>query len=209
MKTSMILALFSLLLLGCNKEAVNFHIKIINPATGEGYANHEFYIKSSKTGSDGQIVKTEYTGFTDQNGEAIVPLKIKKSVAHYVTPSVVTNTCYINSIDLYYNNTNDLNPEFVFEIAPCAYSKLTINNVNCEGPSDLMVLYQGNQIGTFDGGYAWQHQGCAFWQTNGQSDIPMGKVYYRWEVTRSSGTTIYFDTVYYAPGVLTEYTINY
>lgn len=198
-----------LLLIGCNKATVNFHVKIINPATGEGYANHEFYIKSSKTGSDGQIVKTEYTGFTDQNGEAIVPLKIKKSVAHYVTPSVVPNTCYINSIDLYYNNISDLNPQFIFEIAPCAYSKLTINNVNCEGPNDLMVLYRSNQIGTSDGSFGWQHHGCAFWQTNGQSDIPMGNVYYRWEVTRSSGTTIYYDTVYYAPGVLTEYEINY
>jgi hypothetical protein len=50
MKKSIILALFNLFLISCNKETVDFHVKIINPATGEGYANHKFYIKSSRTG---------------------------------------------------------------------------------------------------------------------------------------------------------------
>jgi hypothetical protein len=196
--------------ISCKKKA-NFHVKIINPATGEGYANTKFFVKSEKTGADGEIVKTEASGITNENGEALVTsLKISNAKSYYVIPESIPNICYINDVKIYYTDrlTNP-NPQFTFEIAPCAYSKLTINNVNCEGPDDLMVLYQGNQIGTFDGSFGWQHHGCAFWQTNGQSDIPMGKVYYRWEVTRSSGTTIHYDTVYYAPGVLTEYEINY
>lgn len=42
-------ALFSLLLLGCNKSNVNFNVKIINPATGEGYTNTKFHISNYKT----------------------------------------------------------------------------------------------------------------------------------------------------------------
>ncbi len=213
MKTKMILAFFSLIILGCNKATVNFHVKIINPATGEGYANHEFYIKSSKTGSDGQIVKTEYTGFTDQNGEAIVPLKIKKSVAHYVTPSVVSNTCYINSIDLYYNNTSDPNPQFIFEIAPCAQLKLNIQNVNCEGPNDhFKLIYNGRQVGGDDGligAVVKDEFGCYTFEQGHWSDVPMGKRYYKWEVTRSTGTTVTYDTVSLNQGEQKVYNINY
>jgi hypothetical protein len=209
MKTKRILILFSFLLLGCNKETVNFHIKIINPATGEGYPNTQFAVISERTGANGEVLKTEAHGATNDAGEAIVAINVKGNKSYYVTIEALPNICYVNDIRKYYNDWSNKNPEFVFEIAPCAYSKLTINNVNCEGPNDLMVLYRSNQIGTTDGNFGWQHHGCAFWQTNGQSDIPMGNVYFRWEVTRSGGTTIYYDTVYYAPGVLTEYEINY
>jgi len=211
MKTNWIIAFLILTALNsCNKKFdAQFHVKIINPATGEGYANTKFYVISERTGANGEVVKTEAQGTTNSAGEANVTVSIKASKSYFVTIEALPNICYVDDIRKYYNDWSNKNPEFVFEIAPCAYSKLTINNVNCEGPNDLMVLYQGNQIGTFDGSYGWQHHGCVFWQTNGQSDIPMGKVYYRWEVTRSSGTTIHYDTVYYATGVLTEYTINY
>lgn len=195
MKTKLTFALFCLLLLSCKKD-VNFHVKIINPATGEGYANHEFYIKSSKTGSDGQIVKTEYTGFTDQNGEAIVPLKIKKNVAHYVTPSVVPNTCFINSIDLYYNNTSDPNPEFTFEIAPCAQLKLNIQNVNCEGPSDLLNFKNKYNYTEWGSGWSTDRLGCYTYESPEYFDVPAGWRIYQWRVIRPSGTVIYEDSIY-------------
>ena len=197
MKTTLTFALLCLLLLSCKKN-VNFHVKIINPATGEGYANHEFYIKSSKTGSDGQIVKTEYTGFTDQNGEAIVPLKIKKNVAHYVTPSVVPNTCYINSIDLYYNNTSDPNPQFTFEIAPCGNLQINVKNINCQGPSDKIVFHfkpeyldgTGNML-------PLERFGC-YENEFIQETVPMGNWIATWTVTKN-GITTNHDSLFYIP----------
>jgi hypothetical protein len=197
MKTKITFALFCLLLLSCKKD-VNFHVKIINPATGEGYANHEFYIKSSKTGSDGQIVKTEYTGVTDQNGEAIVPLKIKKSVAYYVTPAVVPNTCYINSIDLYYNNTSDPNPQFTFEIALCGNLQINVKNINCQGPSDKIVFHfkpeyldgTGNML-------PLERFGC-YENEFIQETVPMGNWIATWTVTKN-GITTNHDSLFYIP----------
>jgi hypothetical protein len=209
MKTNLIIGiLIFITLFSCNKNT-NFHVKIINPATGEGYANTKFFVRSERTGMNGEVLKTEAEGTTNDLGEAVVAINVKGNKSYYVTIEALPNICYINDIRKYYNDRTDRNPEFVFENAPCAYSKLTINNVNCESPNDLMVLYRSNQIGTSDATFGWQHHGCAFWQTNGHSDIPMGNVYFRWEVTRSGGTTIHYDTVYYAPGVLTEYEINY
>lgn len=199
-----------LLLSSCNKATVNFHVKIINPATGEGYANHEFYIKSTKTGSDGQIVKTEYTGFTDQNGEAIVPLKIKKNVAHYVTPSVVPNTCYINSIDLYYNNTSEPNPEFIFEIAPCGKIKVNIHNVNCEGPNDTLILERNYQNGNDNVYLPVTILGC-YSQPGVTVSVPMGNYEIKWTVIRS-GISQTFTDMLFVPKEgegIGEYTINY
>ena len=135
MKTSIVLTIIAIMLFGCNKTTVNFHVKIVNPATGEGYANHQFYINSSRTGINGENVKTRFKGTTNEDGEAIVTLKVNKDT-WFVTCEAVPNTCYINKPKQHYSNRTDLNPQFTFEIAPCAYSKLTINNVNCEGTND-------------------------------------------------------------------------
>jgi hypothetical protein len=211
MKTKIIFVLpLIVLLFSCAKERT-IKVSALNPATGIGYADLRITIYASKTGADGEELTKVYEGNLNDNGEVYATFNVKKGRYYVIKCQSPTNVnvCYTNNTTYTYDIHDPNNREFTFEIAPCAYSKLTINNVNCEGPNDLMVLYRSNQIGTSDGNFGWQHNGCAFWQTNGQSDIPMGKVYYRWEVTRSSGTTIHYDTVYYAPGVLTEYEINY
>ena len=72
-----------------------------------------------------------------------------------------------------------------------------------------MILYQGNQIGSFDYNEPWEHDSCADWQSNGYSKVPMGNQYYKWVVTRSGLTNTYYDTVYLAEGEYKTYTINY
>lgn len=211
MKTSIILLLsLYTLLFSCAKERT-IKVSAINPATGLGYADLRIRIFESKTGADGEELTQVYQGYLNDSGTLYATFKVKKGVYYVITcqspPN--TNVCYTNNTTYTYSINAPNSKEFVFEIAPCAYSKLTINNVNCEGPNDLMVLYQNLQVGSSSGGSGWQHNGCAFWQTNGQSQHAMGNIYYRWEVTRSGGTTIYHDTVYYAPEVLTEYEINY
>lgn len=51
MKTIWIIAFLILTtLISCNKKFdAQFHVKIINPATGEGYANTKFHISNYKT----------------------------------------------------------------------------------------------------------------------------------------------------------------
>lgn len=96
-----------------------------------------------------------------------------------------------------------------FHLVPYSYSKLIINNVNCQGPSDLFKLYRQNQLGTLDGSFGWVHEGCVYWETNGYSEILMGDVYYKWEVTRGGNTEIFYDTIFYPAGESITYEINY
>ena len=213
MKTGMILVFFSLMLLGCNKETVNFHIKIINPATGEGYANIKFFVRSERTGMNGEVLKTEAEGITNANGEAVVNLKVKSNKSYYVVCEALPDICYINDIRKYYNDWSNKNPEFVFEIAPCAQLKLKIQNVNCEGPNDhFKLFYNGRQVGGQDGligAVVKDEYGCYTFEQGHWSDVPMGKRYYKWEVTRSTGTTVTYDTVSLNQGEQKVYNINY
>jgi hypothetical protein len=210
MKTKIIFVLpLIVLLFSCAKERT-IKVSAINPATDVGYADLRITIHASKTGADGEELTKVYEGYLNENGEVYATFKVKKGRYYIIKCQSPTNVnvCYTNNTTYTYDIHDPNNKEFVFEIAPCAYSKLTINNVNCEGPNDLMVLFQNLQVGS-SVTTGWQHHGCAFWQTNGQSQHAMGNIYYRWEVTRSGNTTIHYDTVYYAPGVLTEYEINY
>lgn len=81
--------------------------------------------------------------------------------------------------------------------------------MNCEGASDVMKLYQGNEIGSFNYSQPWEHDACAFWESNGYTNIPMGGQYYKWEITRNNITTTYFDTIYLNAGEYRTSEINY
>lgn len=199
MKTSIILALFSLFLISCNKETVYFHVKIINPATGEGYANHKFYIKSSRTGMNGENVKTRYSGTTNDNGEAIVRLKVNKDT-WFLTCEAVPNTCYINNPKQHYSNRSDKNPEFIFEIAPCAQLKLKIQNVNCEGPSDLLNFKNKYSYTQWESGWSTDRFGCYTWESPEYFNVPAGWRIYHWRVIRPSETVIYEDSIFLNAG---------
>ena len=119
-------------------------------------------------------------------------------MAHYVTPSVVPNTCYINSIDLYYNNTSDPNPQFTFEIAPCGNLQINVKNINCQGPSDKIVFHfkpeyldgTGNML-------PLERFGC-YENEFIQETVPMGNWIATWTVTKN-GITTNHDSLFYIP----------
>ena len=207
MKIVMILFL-SFLVVSCGKKN-QIKVTAKNAATGEGFADLGFRIFEVKpyTTPTGEVQELVYEGNFNANGEAVADIRLKNR-SYVITTVSPGPMCYINNTQYFFHRDDD-NLKFDFLFAPCAYSKLIINNVNCEGSDDKFVLYRENQIGSIDGSFGWEHLGCAFWETNGYSDIPMGEVYFRWEVTRSGNTEVFFDTVFYPPGENTTYEINY
>ncbi len=199
MKTNLIIGiLISMSLLSCNKST-NFHVKIINPATGEGYANTNFAVISERTGANGEVVKTEVEGTTNEQGEAMVEVKVKGNKSYYVVPEAIPNICYINDIRKYYNDRTDKNPEFVFEIAPCAQLKLNIQNVNCEGPDDLLNFMNRYSYTEWQS-WSTDRLGCYTWESPEYFNVPAGWRIYRWRVIRPSGTVIYEDSIFLNAG---------
>lgn len=206
MKKLFLILIIGTLFFSCKKERT-FHITAKNAVTGEPYPGLSYNIERSWSGSFENKYKTVGSGVLDENGEVYFTKRLHKNSSYSISVAAPSNTCYMNSSDLHAGGEKNFKAEF--EFAECAYSKLIINNVNCTGVSDKLILFRKNQIGSIDGDFGWEHNGCAYWETNGYSDIAMGNVYFRWEVTRSGSTNTYYDTVYYAPGEYRTYEINY
>jgi hypothetical protein len=198
--TLMFMAFFS-----CKKKTM-IKVHVENVATGEPYVDQLIYIRENPQNVN-QENSTVYEGYTDSEGKLFIDLKYRRNAKYFIFVSLPESYCYLHSLSYPINKekTNDIH----FRLAPCAQLKLKIENVNCEGAGDEMVLYQGNQIGSFDFNQPWEHDGCAFWESNGYSNVPMGEQYYRWEVTRSGTTEIFHDTIYLEEGEQRVYEILY
>src|SRR5690554_2582483 len=201
------LLIISLLLFFSCKKKQTIHITAKNAVTGEPYPGLSYEIMRSWSGSFENKYKSVGLGVLDANGEAFFSKRLHDNSSYSISVAPPPNTCYISDSDLHAGREKNFKAEF--EFAECAYSKLIINNANCNGASDKFVLFRKNQIGSINGNFGWEHLGCAYWETNGYSDIPMGNVYFRWEVSRNGTNSIYYDTVFYAPGEYKTYEINY
>src|SRR5690554_980396 len=211
MKKLILIMIVGMVFFSCKKKQT-IHITAKNAATGEPYSGLTYYVVTHKNvlkPYGGKKAKTVATGTLDENGEAIVTKRLSKNNGHGVRVEEPENSCYNKNIQLYFSEEDGKNFKAEFEFAECAYLKLKIENVNCLGLNDKLILYQGNKVGSFNYNQPWEHNGCAYWETSGYSNIPMGEQYYKWEVTRNNVTNIYYDTIYLNPGEYKTYEINY
>src|SRR5690554_353881 len=206
MKKLFLILIIGTLFFSCKKERT-FHITAKNAVTGEPYPGLSYNIERSWSGSFENKYKTVGSGVLDENGEVYFTKRLHKNSSYSISVAAPSNTCYMNSSDLHAGGEKNFKAEF--EYAECAYLKLKIENVNCLGLNDKLILYQGNKVGSFNYNQPWEHNGCAYWETSGYSNIPMGEQYYKWEVTRNNVTNIYYDTIYLNPGEYKTYEINY
>jgi hypothetical protein len=196
-----------LLLVACTKHR---EIKIIgrNAVTGQGYEGLAYKVVSSKTGNDGEVYRTEATGNLDANGEAFVSIKQRKGRSYSLRVFGPSNNCYTNEVIQSFDSPYDVNGTFTFEFAECAYLKQNITNINCQGSSDYMILKTSNQVNSL-GVTGWEFFGCNGYVGDHFSEVPFGKYYFEWEVTRNNITNTYYDTIYLSPGEYKTYDINY
>ncbi len=207
MKTLFSILIFCLFLFSCGKER-SITIKAINAATGQAYAGLEYRVASSRTGINGEKYRTEASGVLDAHGMAVVNIKQKDSRTYSVRVVEPANTCYNKEITQYFDSPYDVNGTFTFEFAECAYLMQNVNNINCQGGGDYMILYTKNQVNSL-GVTGWEFFGCNGYIGDHYSSVPIGKYYFQWEVTRNSITNTYYDTIYLSPGEYRTYDINY
>ena|SRR5574343_218292 len=199
--------LISLSLFACSKHR---EIKIIgrNAVTGQGYEGLQYEVVSSRTGNDGEVYRTEALGNLNANGEAFVSIKQKNSRTYSIRLFGPSNSCYSNNVIQYFDSPYDVNGTFTFEFAECAYLKQNITNVNCQGTSDYMILKTSNQVNSL-GATGWEFFGCNGYVGDHFSEVPFGKYYFEWKVTRNNITNTYYDTIYLSPGEYKTYDIIY
>ena len=199
--------LLSLAVVSCGKKRT-IHITATNGATGERYAGLQYYVVSSTSTGAGEKYKTEKSGFLNENGEATEVIREKQFRTYAVRVVEPENSCYNKEITMYFGGANDKNGHFDFVFAECAYLKRNINNVNCQGGGDYMILYTKNHVNSL-GETGWEFFGCNGYVGDHFSSVPMGKYYFEWHVTRNSITNIYYDTIDLSPGEYRTYDINY
>jgi len=209
--------LFVFLLFSCTKFGRNITVKgkVVNPITGTTYSNLKVQlVKSESLSLPGGFKEIKHT-FTDENGNfEINASRISKIWVQIQSGSELYVLGWYQDGEYISDNFRATaqkreTMEADFHVVPYSYSKLIINNVNCQDSNDLLVLYRQNQFETLDGAFGWEHEGCAYWETNGYSEILMGNQYYKWEVTRGGITEVFYDTVFYSAGEQSTYEINY
>ena len=213
MQTNFLYLIIFLMIVSCGKKN-QLKVTAKNAATGEGYADLGFRIYEVKpyVSNTGEIQKLVYEGTLNNNGEAIVDIRLKNR-SYVITTISPGPMCYINNTQ-YFFHRDDENLKFDFRFAECAYLKLKIENVNCEGGGDNFKLYyMGRQVGgqgsNIVGALAREGDGCYQYESSSFSDVPMGEIYYRWEVTRSGVTEEFHDTIYLEESEQRVYEINY
>lgn len=192
-KSTLFYLLALLLLVSCNKER-NIHVKAVNPVTNEPYSDLRVVITSSKTGLNGEVVKTVYDGNLNSDGEAMINLKIKKNRSYAIRCEQPPNNCYTKELQYYYTVHDEENPSFLFEYAECGYLKLKIDNINCDGPDDK-IFFNRTWLEKNSYGNGVTKEGCFSFEGD-FFELPEGQYLYEWEVTRNGNTT-YYDSIFF------------
>jgi len=187
-----------LLFVSCKKERT-FHITAKNAATGEPYPGLSFEIQRSWSGAFENHYKSVGSGFLNENGEVYFTKRLHKNSSYSISVAPPPNTCYISDTDLHPGGETNFKAEF--EFAECAYMKLRIHNVNCEGNTDTMRFRSKYSYDTKWQGWATNRIGCYNFDSPYPFEVAEGWRIYEWQVKRSGIISTYIDSIYLDKGV--------
>jgi hypothetical protein len=194
-----ILISFIFLVVSCRKERL-FHVSAKNPISGLPYSGLNFTISNERVGIFENKTKIVFQGKLNENGEAFVKVKVNGNRVYRVDCEAPPNNCYFNKISFNYTKEDGDKTDFNFEYAACAYNNYSFNNLNCQNSSDKLRVYTSNELKSFNGDKYTDFFGCIL-QPNISyfSKVPIGKYFYKFEVTKLGITNTFYDTI-----VLTE-----
>jgi len=202
-------------LFSCSKPGKNVGVKgrVVNPITNEGMPNVEVILLTSESLSlPGGFKKIKSTK-TDENGNFEIyalrvfkPVWVQAEILNEYGVGWFSDGAYIS--DGFRANVNKGKKMLAdFHAVPYGKYRIIINNLNCQGPTDTIIITRQNQVGSFLGN-PWTLTGCDGYATS-WNDVPMGNIYTHWKVTRNGVTTEFNDTVFLNAGQELEYILDY
>jgi len=199
----------------CTKFGKNVYVdgRVYNPITNEGIEGISIKLYRSKIDSKdplGTAYKTLETTTTDANGY----YKMEHLASPFNKVYVQLNSAGNHPIGwVDYGNTVEAEIKkgkknhLDYKMVPYGNYKLIINNVNCQGSNDTIIINQTNQVGSFLG-IDWVVKGCAGY-TTALEKAPMGTVYTHYTVIRSGISNEYDVNFEVLPNQDNIQTINY
>ena len=199
----------------CTKFGKNIYVdgRVYNPITGEGIEGVSVTLYRNKIdtkdpiGTDG---KTLETVTTDENGY----YKIEYLASPFNQAFVLIN--YAGYHPLGWKENGSLGSNGIkkgkrnhldYEMVPYGNYKLIVNNINCQGLGDTIILKRTNQTESFlvkD----WILTGCDGYSTT-MNKVPMGTIYTHYIVIRNGVSNEYDVNFEVLPNQDNIQTINY
>ena len=198
----------------CTKFGKNVTLKgrVLNPVTGEGIEGAEVKLYRIAGGYDSNY-KTIKSTTTDASGNfELDKYTWAKPVARCEVGEMYKlgwtkdgGQTFIDNFELDVKRGKVTNADFY--AVPYGNYKIIVNNVNCQGPNDTIIIRRTNQVGSFLA-IDWTLTGCSGYNSS-FSQAPMGTVYTHYTVIRN-GISNEFDVNFeILPNQDNIQTINY
>src|SRR5690554_5875641 len=207
------IAILSLFCTCSKKRQVKIEGKVYNPITQEGISGAELWLLKS-----GSI--TEYYGgyervttvYTAADGSFKVDLKSAKAEilrlgdmhGEYYKIGWYENGALLPS-DLTVKKGKTMHADFY--AVPYGEYRIKINNINCQGATDTIIINQTNQVNSFLG-IDWVLEGCSGY-TTAWDKVPMGTIHTKYTVVRSGVSNTYEVDFEVQPNQQNEQVIDY
>ncbi len=207
MKNLILILFISLSLFSCSKERT-IHITAKNAVTGAPYAGLKYEVirEHGKTWEEKYI--TVASGTLNENGEVFITKRLPVNDAYTIRVEEPANTCYTKNISLHFGGESNF--EAPFEFAECAYLKFRYHNEACQNSDDHIEVTRYTILGDYVGfNNPAIYDGCTDYTMNEYTQVPEGKWFFKWSVTKNNQTTDYYDTIYLNPGEYKYYEFNY
>ena len=201
-----VLLVLSTFLFSCKKK---YHMvgRVFNPITGEGIANAK--VKFSRTtfdaipGGDEEVANT----LTDSNGNYDLEFKGRAEVvkldASLYELGTLKEGVYQQALQLEAKKTMEVN----WHAVQYGNYSLEVNNVNCGGGGDTIIINQQNQVESLLN-IDWTLVGCSGYTTTMQK-TPMGWRYIYWTVIRGGVSSSFSDQIFIGAGQDIVYVLDY
>lgn len=203
MKKHLLFFFSFLLLLGCTKFGKNISITgfVRNPVTGEAYEGITVKllretlelpgglksVLTTTTNADGYFEIHHFGGYNHYELSAVPPGD-KEIVGWY------EDEIYVGVGRMNVEKGRYMHP--IFYLVGYGLLNTNIQNVNCEGSSDQMQIRTKTLLDEDYGGWSPVVEGCYSYSSWAPSEVNEGYHYYEMKVTRPSGTSYVYDTVF-------------
>ncbi|MCC6701510.1 MAG: hypothetical protein IT221_08300 [Fluviicola sp.] len=187
--------------------------RVMNPITGEGIPDVEMKLLKSTLGLPGgkKSVKeatSNSDGFFEisKSGLNVYYLQCNTS-ADYYELGWFENGHQISTAATDYKLKMGKTLHADFYAVPYGNYKIVLNNINCQGPNDSIIINQTNQVNSLLG-VDWIQIGCSGFNSS-FTKCPMGTIFTHYKVVRN-GITNEFDVAFdVLPNQDNIQTINY
>src|SRR5690554_6574447 len=207
-KLGVFIIILSVVFMSCNRKTT-LKGRVMNPITGEGIAGATISASKMTMELPGGYKTVEQTT-SDANGDFL--LKFKKSAS-----SIGVSTGNYYNIGWYQNG--EIQPGYYlpvqkgknmkadFYAVPYGSYRIVINNINCQGATDTIIINQTNQVNSFLG-IDWTLTGCSGY-TTAWDKVPMGTIHTKYTVIRGGISNTFEEDFEVQPNQQNEQVIDY